>query len=65
MEVNYSDYINETASGANILFPNKIVIKNPEKKQTVYIDYSTTDINKKDLKFTIKIPKSAKLIKWE
>ena len=65
MEVNYSDYINESASGANVLFPNKIVIKNPVKSQTVYIEYSTRDINKTDLKFNIKIPKSAKVIKWE
>ena len=65
MEVNYSDYIIETASGSNVMFPNKIVIKNPEKKQTVYIDYSSRDINKTDLKFTIKIPKSAKIITWD
>jgi hypothetical protein len=65
MEVNYSDYIIESASGANVMFPNKIVIKNPQKKQTVYIDYSTRDINRTDLKFNIKIPKSAKIIKWD
>ncbi len=65
LEVNYSNYIIETASGKDVMFPNKIVIKNPLKSQTVYIDYQTRDINKNSLEFNIKIPKSAKVIRWD
>lgn len=65
VEVNYSNYQEEYSSGKNINFPAAIKIKNPVNRQTVYVDYINKEINKKDLTFKIKIPKSASFIKWE
>jgi hypothetical protein len=65
LEVSYSKYSTETVSGSEINFPNQVVIRKPDKKQTVWLDYDNKIINKKDITFKIKIPKSAKLIKWE
>jgi len=64
VEVNYSNYHEESAAGKNVNFPAAIKIKNPLNRQTVYVDYKNTEINKKNLTFTIKIPKSASIIKW-
>ncbi len=65
VEVNYSNYLEESVSGKKVNFPATIKIKNPEKKQSVYVDYVNREINKQGLNFKIKIPKSAKVTKWE
>ncbi len=65
IEVGYSNYSAEQSNGKEINFPNKIVIKNPEKQQAVYLDYDSKDINNPEISITMKIPKSAKIIKWE
>jgi Domain of unknown function (DUF4292) len=65
VEVNYSNYNEESASGKKVNFPATIRIKNPEKKQSVYVDYVSREINKPGLSFRIKVPKSAKVVKWE
>jgi hypothetical protein len=64
VEVNYSNYFEENASGQTVYFPSNIKIKNPGKKQSVYVDYINKSFNKSDLTFNIKIPKSAKVLKW-
>ncbi len=64
VEVNYSNYFEELASGKRFYFPANIKINNPGKKQSVYVDYLNKTFNKPDLKFTVKIPKSAKIVKW-
>ncbi|MCC7158820.1 MAG: DUF4292 domain-containing protein [Ignavibacteria bacterium] len=65
VEVNYSNYQEESVAGNYVNFPVTIKIKNPTKKQSVYVDYVNKEINKRDLSFKVKIPKSAKVIKWE
>jgi outer membrane biogenesis lipoprotein LolB len=64
IEVDYSNYQEESLATSKVYFPNNIKIKNPEKSQTVYVEYVNKEINKKDLSFKMKIPKSAKIIKW-
>jgi hypothetical protein len=64
LDVGYSNYTSEQADGKVMNFPNKIVIKNPEKQQQVFLDYDSKEINKKDIYIRIKVPKSAKIIKW-
>ncbi len=65
VEVNYSNYFEENASGKSVFFPSNIKIKNPGSKQSVYVDYINKSFNKSDLTFNIKIPKSAKVLKWD
>jgi len=65
VEVNYGNYFEESASGKTVYFPSSIKINNPEKKQSVYVDYVNKTFNKSDIKFNIKIPKSAKVTKWD
>lgn len=65
VEVDYNNYFEENASGNTVYFPSSIKIRNPEKKQSVYVDYINKTFNKPDLKFSIKIPKSAKVTKWD
>jgi outer membrane lipoprotein-sorting protein len=65
IEVVYSNYTNESTNGKSVSFPNKVFIKNVEKQQSVYLDYETKEINKKDISFRLKVPKSAKVIKWD
>lgn len=65
VEVNYSAYSEENTGSRYVNFPTSLKIKNPSKSQTVYVDYINKEINKKDLSFRMKIPKSAKVIKWE
>lgn len=64
VEVNYNNYFEEFASGKRFYFPSNIKINNPGKKQSVWVDYQNKVFNKTDLKFNIKIPKSAKITKW-
>jgi hypothetical protein len=45
-------------------FPYNVKMKNPQKSQSVYIEFVNKEINKKDLQFKMKIPKSAKVVKW-
>lgn len=61
LEVNYSDY----KLANNIYFPNEIKIKNPVTKQTVWLSYDEIEINKSNMSFKLKYPKSAKIINWE
>ena len=63
--MNYSNYFEENASGKTVYFPSSIKINNPGKKQSVYVDYVNKTFNKSDIKFSIKIPKSAKVTKWD
>jgi hypothetical protein len=63
-DVNYSNFTNEVADGTNVNFPNYIILNRPDKKQTVWLKYETKEINKKNISFTIKVPKSAKTLKW-
>lgn len=65
VEVNYGSYFEENASGKSVYFPSSIKINNPGKNQSVYVDYVNKTFNKSDLKFSIKIPKSAKVTKWD
>lgn len=65
VEVNYSAFSEESAGSLYAQLPTSLKIKNPSKSQTVYVDYINKEINKKDLSFKMKIPKSAKVIKWE
>jgi outer membrane lipoprotein-sorting protein len=65
VEVNYSNYTEESTANKYVNFPTGIKIKNPSKSQTVYVDYINKEINKKDITFKMKIPKSAKVIKWQ
>ena len=65
VEVNYSAYSEESTGSSSVNLPTSLKIKNPSKSQTVYVDYINKEINKKDLSFKMKIPKSAKVIKWE
>jgi len=65
VEVYYSNYQEEESAGKYVNFPTTIKIKNPAKKQTVYVDYINMELNKTDLTFKVRIPKSAKVIKWE
>jgi hypothetical protein len=64
-EVTYSKFKIETVDSDTIYFPNQIEIHRPDKKQTLWLYYDDKEINKKKLVFHIKIPSSAKLIKWE
>ena len=64
LEVNYSKYNLESENKNNIYFPAKIKIYKPDKEQTVWVDYDSKEINKDGISFKIKIPKSAKQIKW-
>ena len=63
-DVNYSNFTSETAGGLNINFPNYIILNRPDIKQTVWLKYENKVINKKNISFKIKVPKSAKTLKW-
>lgn len=65
IEVDYSNYTEESANNNTVNFPLGIKIKNPSKSQTVYVDYINRELNKKNLSFKMKIPKSAKVIYWD
>jgi hypothetical protein len=64
VEVDYSAYQEESVSASKINFPYNIKIKNPDKSQTVFVEYTNKEINKQGLTFKMKIPKSAKVVKW-
>lgn len=65
VEVNYQNYSEESASGKSLYFASSIKINNPGKKQSVYVDYVNKEFNKSGLTFKMKIPKSAKVLKWD
>lgn len=64
VEVDYSGYQEETVAASKMFFPSNVKIKNPGKSQTLYVEYINKEINKSNLTFKMKIPKSAKVIKW-
>lgn len=64
LEVNYSSFDKLSTPGGELNFPNHIKLHKPDRKQTVWLQYDTKEINKKGLNFKIKYPKSAKVIKW-
>ena len=64
-EVTYSKFKIESVASDTIYFPNQIEIHRPDKKQTLWLYYDDKEINKQKLAFHVKIPASAKLIKWE
>jgi hypothetical protein len=61
LQIDYNDFelIN------NIYSPNNIYITNPIDKANLWISYSKKIFNKNRLIFNLKIPKSAKIVKWE
>jgi len=65
VEVNYTSYTERNVNGVNVKVPGKIVIANKPKKQTLYIDYGNIEVNNNEIQFKIKIPSSAKIIKWD
>ena len=65
LEVNYSKFEIESVSTGTINFPNQITINKPDTKQTVWLIYEGKELNKTDLSFIIKYPKSAKIIRWD
>lgn len=64
VEVDYSGYQEETVAASKVFFPHNVKIRNPGKSQTVYVEYINKEINKPNLTFKMKIPKSAKITKW-
>ena len=64
LEVNYSKFESESISSGSVNFPSQITINKPDTKQTVWLVYESKEINKKNLSFRIKYPKSAKIIRW-
>lgn len=65
LEVIYSKFKTETVASDTLYFPSQIEIHRPDKKQTLWLYYDEKEINNKNLIFRVKIPTSAKLIKWE
>lgn len=65
LEVNYSKFESETIASGAIYFPNQIIIYRPETKQTVWLIYESKELNKKNLNFKIKYPRTAKIIRWD
>lgn len=65
LEVDYSKFEDEKTDSGNVNFPNQIIINRPDSKQTVWLTYESKELNKKNLSFKIKYPKSAKIIRWD
>ncbi len=65
LEVDYSKFEDEKTDSGNVNFPNQITINRPDSKQTVWLTYESKELNKKNLSFKIKYPKSAKIIRWD
>jgi len=53
------------ADGREAWIPGEITIEMPTDKQTVQLSYDSIEINRKDMSFRLKVPKSAKMINWE
>ena len=64
LDVNYSKFEDISTPEGTVYFPDRITIHRPDVKQTVWLYYESKDINKKDLNFKIKYPKSAKIVRW-
>ena len=64
LEVNYSNFDKLLTPAGELNFPNQIKLHKPDRKQTVWLQYDSKEINKSHLNFKIKYPKSAKVIKW-
>jgi outer membrane lipoprotein-sorting protein len=64
LEVDYSKFETESTPDGTFYFPDQITIHRPDVKQTVWLSYESKEINKKDLSFKIKYPKSAKIVLW-
>jgi len=64
LDVNYSKFEDVSTPEGTVYFPDRITIHRPDVKQTVWLYYESKDINKKDLNFKIKYPKSAKIVRW-
>ncbi|MEP7146812.1 MAG: DUF4292 domain-containing protein [bacterium] len=47
-----------------IFFPKKISITRPKENQNIWLNYSNEKFNNNRLNFKLKIPKSAKQVKW-
>jgi hypothetical protein len=61
LDVSYPKYSNFNS----VYLPEQLVIKKPDKKQTIWINYGARDVNKREMNFKVKIPKSARVIKWD
>jgi hypothetical protein len=64
LDVEYSKYEHEQVFGMDIYFPNQINISRPDTKQKMWLSYSSKEINKENLSFRLKVPKSAKETQW-
>ncbi len=60
MEAEYSLFTQEN----NFYFPNKISIAKPLTKEYLQLTYTKKDFDTAGLNYKIKIPKSAKVVKW-
>jgi outer membrane lipoprotein-sorting protein len=65
LEVNYSKFESESILSGTVNFPSQITINKPDTKQTVWLVYEGKELNKKNLSFKIKYPRSAKIIRWD
>lgn len=65
LETDYSAHVREEISKTALDFPRKISIKNKTLKQSVYMEYENVSLNNEEIMFSIKIPSSAKQLKWD
>jgi len=64
LDVDYSKFETEETADGTVYFPDQITIHRPDVKQTVWLYYQDKELNRKDLSFKIKYPKSAKIVHW-
>jgi outer membrane lipoprotein-sorting protein len=64
LDVNYSKFETESTEEGIVYFPDQVTIHRPDVRQTVWLYYQSKEINKNDLNFKIKYPKSAKIVQW-
>jgi outer membrane lipoprotein-sorting protein len=64
LDVDYSKFETESTADGIVYFPDQITIHRPDVRQTVWLYYESKEINKKELSFKIKYPKSAKIVRW-
>ncbi|MCX7877876.1 MAG: DUF4292 domain-containing protein [Ignavibacteria bacterium] len=65
LETDYSKYFLQENLNTALYFPGKVTIKNKSKKQNIYLEYESVNFNKAGMKFSMKIPSSAKQLKWD
>ncbi len=60
LEIKYEQFY--TNSG--VYFPKKVIITRPKEKQYIWVTYTSEQINPGKLKYRMKIPGSAKRVRW-